>query len=673
MVADATAPRSAPRVAMRAGTRLARVTTPFAIVFVAALFAICHPYNGIRGDSSIYMMRVLADLDPTRLGRDLMVVDDGQMRFSLFPLLVRPLVAWLGAAQAAVVVAAFGSAVWLGALALLARGLAAGHENGRLAWAMVAMVAVLPVSYGDLNLFAFAETAATPRPLAEAAVLAALAAILAARPLLAAAALGLALMIHPLMALAGLGVAAVLLVWRLPPRIRTRTLVAVAIAASLAVVLGLLGVPILDRLATRMDPWWFGLIAERSPHLLPSHWTSAAFAPLVAQAATIVVAAHRAPNPQRRLYLAALGVGALGLAGAVLLADALHVVLVVQLQTWRATWLIGVLGGCALASCVATLWRAGNLPRIVLALMALAWFVQPGLAVTVTIAAFALMIEFGGIGRGWRIERRHVVVAYVLSVAATLFWVSGPLLGYAAYLGELPPGDTPSLIDPLRNNLHTLPLWFVIAGWLVMPLPAIERRFGPVALAIGGLGLVAANAWGWDQRGPARMMLETPQAPPGLAALAAGRNPAVLWLGTESDAWFALERPQYFSIQQGVSIVFSRPLAVEWTRRADLLIGLGLEPRGVYRPWQRLADDDRPRVTRPAIDALCARPDAPGLVLFPLRPDQPAPRDMITWSMPAPLFKVERYASDEIRRVDAIGVVPCGQAETGNLDSNPPR
>ena len=656
MVAGAATPRVA--VPRRGGPP--RAVPALAATLVAALFAICHPYAGIQGDASIYMMRVLADLDPARLGRDLMVVDDGQMRFSLFPLLVRPLVAALGAAHAAMVVAAIGSAAWLAALALLARALA----SGRVAWAIVAMVAVLPVAYGDvtLRIFSFAETSATPRPLAEAAVLAMLAAILGGRLLLAAAALGLAFLIHPLMALPGLGVAVVLVLWRLPPRTRVVALALGTAGAIGAVLLGWLGVPLLDRLAIRMDPAWFGLIVEHSPHLLPTLWTGDSFSPLVAQAATIAVAAHRAPSPQRRLYLATLVVAAFGLAAAVLFSDALHVLLFVQLQTWRATWLVGVLGGCALAVCLASLWQGGAHARIVLVLLALAWFFQPSPVVTLAIAALSLVLEFGSVGRTFAPQRRHVVLVAVFAAAAALIWAAGPLIGYVAYLRALPPGDPPSLIDVLRNNLHTLPLVVLIAAWLVAPRSSLERRLGPAVLGIGALGLLAATAWGWDQRGAAHAALETRQTPPGLVTLAAGRSPEVLWIGDVSDAWFALERPQFFSPQQAVGIVFSRPLAVEWTRRADLLIGLGLEPRGVFRPWARLADDDHPHVTQSAVDALCERPDAPGLVLFALPDGRPALRDMLTWRPPAPVFRLDRFASDEVHRIDAYGIVACGPA-----------
>jgi len=51
------------------------------------------PYRGIFQDPQIYIGRAVADLDPSGVGRDLMFVHDGQFGFSLFPFVVRAMVA----------------------------------------------------------------------------------------------------------------------------------------------------------------------------------------------------------------------------------------------------------------------------------------------------------------------------------------------------------------------------------------------------------------------------------------------------------------------------------------------------------------------------------------------------------------------------------------------------
>lgn len=629
---------------------------PLVGIMVAALFALCHPYAGLVGDATIYAVRALADLDPSGLGRDPMVALDGQMHFSLFPSLYRPLVAAFGASQAAMFLSALGSAVWFAALAALAHRLA----PPRIVWAMIACVAVLPAGYGDHGFpFAIAETSAIPRPFAEAAVMTGLAAILAERWGIATLALVVAVLVHPIMAEAGVGVAALIVFARLPVRYRI-VLLAAAVALAVAMLAAaLIGAPLIRRLFVRPDAVWLDLMQARSPYLFPTLWNGASFSPLLAQVGTILIAARRAPPAQRRLYFAALVVAAIGLAVAAATA-ALPMLLIIQMQTWRAVWLVAVLGGCALGACIAALWADGPRGRIALAMLLLAWLFQPLPVVTLASIGLAVSLQFGTIGRRLPLDSRHVTAAFAVAAIAAVWWASGPALGYVEYLRQLPPDATSSLLDPLRNNLQVLPLVVAIVVALVVPQRVFERTPVVVALAVACLVLAGLDLHVWDQRNAARVYLEKPQYTPGLAALSEGRKPDVLWLDDEADAWFALGRPQYFSPQQGVSIVFSRPLAGLWLDRARALMALGLEDRGEMMPWKPVADDDRIRVTQDAIDRLCARPDAPGLVIVPHDGSVPVLRDMIVWHLPAPFYRDHPHASfNDRRRVDGFGIVPC--------------
>lgn len=635
---------------------LAAAVPPLTIALVAALFVLCHPYAGLVGDATIYALRALADLDPAGLGRDPAVVLDGQMHFSLFPSLYRPLVAAFGASRAAMMASALGSATWFVALAALAHRLA----PPRVAWAMVAIVAVLPVCYGDHGFpFGIADTSATPRPFAEAAVMAGLAALLAGRWMVAVLALAVAMLVHPIMAEAGVGIAVLLLLARVPWPYRVAALATVAALGAAAFVAGLAGVPLLDRLVTRPDPAWLEVLRTRSPFLFPTLWTSDSFCPLLAQVGTIVVAAHRAAPAQRRLLLAALVVAALGLAIAAA-TSILPLLLVIQAQAWRAVWLLTVLGGCGLAACIATLSAGSPRGRLTLAALLLAWFFQPLPALTLASVGLAVVLDYGTLGARLRLDARHATAAFVFVAVAALWWASGPVLGYVDYLRQLPSDQTMSLLAPLHNNLHNLPLLAVIAAALLAPAPLFDRSVWVPVLAVACLLLVGLDLRLWDQRDAAQAYLESLRSPPGLAALAEGRKPGVLWLDDEVDAWFALGRPQYFSPQQGVSIVFSRALASLWVDRAGVLTTLGLEPRGVMTPWKPAADDDRMRVTQDRLDAFCARADAPGLVIVPQDGSVPALRDMVVWHLPAPLYRSHSHiSSDDRRRVDGFGIVPC--------------
>ena len=630
------------------------------LVASAALFALCHPYEGLVGDSTVYVGRILADHDAAGLGHDLLFANDGQSNFSLFRILAGPLVLAIGPSRAAEILAGAGSLCWLAGLVALAHGLA----RGRAAWAIVVLVSVLPCGYGDTGHFAFAEPSAVPRPFAEAAVMAGFAALLAGRWRLSLAALALAAALHPIMTLPPIGVAGVLWLWHLAPARRRGTVAILAGLGVAGVLAGLAGVPLLERMVRVVDEDWFGMIASRGPHLFPTLWASSALSPLAAAAGTIVIAASLVAPPQRRLLLAVAIVGGVGLAASIMLSDTLHLLLFVQLQMWRATWLVGLLGGCALALCAAGLWRRDDAGRVELALLALAWAVPLSPFFTVVLVGAALVLEFGTLKHRLPLGGRVVAWVYALAGVVILFWIYGGIAGYLAFLGGLPAGDTPRLADPVRNGLHTVPLALALAVWLLGPrLPA---RLSLAGLALAALALTSAAVALWDQRPAAARILEN-AAPAGFAAASSASHGDVLWLDGMGEAWFSLRRPQYLSAQQAVSIVFSRPLAMEWRRRARLLVEAGLVRRSILRPFTTAADDDRPRVTADAIARFCRGAEAPGTIVLPVEAGAPPPRQagVSLWLLPAPLYSYEAHiSSQEWHEITAYAAIPCAASVT---------
>jgi hypothetical protein len=155
----ASQPQGAASAVPGAWKAIARYALP--LLMCAGLWAFCHPYLGIVGDSRVYVGRILADLDPGGVGRDFMFVNDGQSGFTLFPFLARPLVAHLSVGHAAQLIGAIGCFCWFAA----ALALATRFTTRRGVWLILVMVCALPSGYGDPVFFA-AETAALPRPFA---------------------------------------------------------------------------------------------------------------------------------------------------------------------------------------------------------------------------------------------------------------------------------------------------------------------------------------------------------------------------------------------------------------------------------------------------------------------------------------------------------------------------
>jgi hypothetical protein len=631
------------------------------LIICAALWAICHPYPGIVGDAHIYIGRVLADLDPSGVGRDMMFVHDGQFQFSLFPPVTRGLVARLGPGLAAEAISAAGCLCWFAAALALAMQL----TKGRAVWLTLAFVCVLPHAYGH-NLFVSAEALAVPRPFAEAAVLACLASLLAGRLLLA---IGFALFgfaIHPIMALPGFAVIGAIYLrdWRF--------ISAVSLIFAVCIGFGLAGVPLFDRLFVQIDQEW---LRELNPYLFPTRWTSADYAPLVVQTVTIAIAAKLLSGTPRYVFAASLIAGLGGVLVSALFGDLLRNLLAIQVQGWRSAWLLAVMGEYAFALCVIRLWSsdaASGKGGLTLALLAFGWFCNPDLIVAIVIAATALVLHFGGFAKP--IAPRYVV-AICTAVAFLIVWsYAAALADFLRLLEHMPSAAAMGLVYGMRINIAALPICALAFVWFTW---TPERLFPPGFDLTAGLALALAGAALWSFRSDAVKDFESLRNPAEFAPLLADRPGEVLWIGGKSEAWQVLRRAQWASVQQGVSILFSRPLAILWRDRVQVLLDNGLIQDNVLTPGKEPEHSGILNVTRAALDRLCSRDDAPVAVIFPLEKGKPLPAGVAgpIWTLPHSRFLPEMNGSYIWHEADRYAAFACAESpHAGNRagEGNPP-
>ena len=332
-------------------------------VALVALWFLPRRYIGPLHDSRIYMGRGLADLDPSGVGADYFYRLDGQSSFSVFSKIVDALIPVFGLAHSAQLLTVTALVLWLAAMAALAAQLA----GGRLKWAILICVAVGNGAYGGFPL-EYAEAFATPRPFAEAGVLAALAALLAGSRPLAALSLALAALFHPIMAVAGAGAVYVYLC------LENRRWIYLGLAGSLCVLIAaLLGLPLFSRLFERFDWNWLILLRLRASFLFPLLWREPAFTTLAVHTVTLAFAAAAATTPIRRLFWSVIAASLAGLLVAVVFGDIYPVVLIVQAQPWRAIWLLTLFGTIGLCFCARRLWAEGGASHASLALFVIAW------------------------------------------------------------------------------------------------------------------------------------------------------------------------------------------------------------------------------------------------------------------------------------------------------------
>jgi hypothetical protein len=555
---------------------------------VAALWLLSRPYLGIIHDAQVYVGRAVADLDPGGVGRELDFVRDRQSAFSLFGALARPLVGALGPGRAAEVLAAAGLAAWMAGAA----GLAGRLWRGWTLVGALACLAALPADYGPLSVYHYGEAFATARPFAEGAALAGLGLAAAGRPWATWALIALAAALHPLMAAPAAAVAVVVLARR-----ERRWLWLPAAGAAAVLAAAAAGAPAAARLFQPIDPAWRAVIAARTPAVFPAAWPAASWALLACQGASLALAAGAAAAPgaeqdeagARLRWLAggALAVGAAGLA----VTTALPTQLVVQVQPWRALWIVAALAAAAVPGMAAGLWARGPGGRLALALIACAWLLRDVTAAALPLAAASLVV-----GVAWRAPPRPVVLTALalaggLAIGTTLLRLAaGPQMHGSAALGPH--------AAVLKWGAHAAPV-ALLAG-----LAAIARpRLGPRA-ALAATGLAAAAlalaAWTWDDRPAFTRAVEA-----GRARLAWPAGP-VLWVDGFGTGWLVSGRPEWWSPFQGAGVVFDRPLALEWARRRALAVQAGLA-------------GPKARVTRAGLARICQAADGPASVAAPDR------------------------------------------------------
>lgn len=563
----------------------------------AAIFLLLRPYYGLEHDAVIYMGRGLADLDPEGVGRDIMFRFDGQSKFSVFSRLVDFSIPVLGLAITAKTLALAGCALWFAALAALASRLA----RGSALFALLLLVACFDSSYGGFGVFHFAEPFATPRPFAEAFVLAAFAALLADRRRAAAGCLLAAAAFHPIIAAPGV------LVALLYEGVRDRRIfLAALIAGAAALVAAFAGAPLLERLAARIDPQWAAIISARSDYIFLSDWPPGTWIATLRQASTLLLAASLAPPHARRLFFCVIAAACLGLSASYALGDLMMRELGAQAQSWRALWLAAAFAPLALGLCAPTLWRDGAQGRIALTLLVTSWILRaaPESAFLALIAALA----WWGRAR-WRhiplglLERALFALCGLCAVI-----VLGAALWFAReYVRVAPSEDSilPSVLragEPAFVPLLLPALAMLIASW--RPRPIIAAAVAVLAAPL------AAYCW-INEPFPLR---SADVHPPELEAMVAPREGEVLWVNDKLAPWVWLGRANWASRVQGAGVVFSRPLALEWRERMGFLRDLGWVADSALKPR---TDDviDFPPFTRASLERLCARPDAPAYVV----------------------------------------------------------
>ena len=630
-----------------AGPRLAWRVVAAGSAF--GLFLLSHPYSGIVHDAELYVARAVADTGSDALARDILFAHDGQSAFSLFPRLNAALVSLLGPDLAAIAVTLTGLFAWFGGLAAFASGFA----RGRLLWACIVCAAVVPGFYGQV--FRYAEPFATPRLPAEALVLLGLAALLAGRAALSAATLVAAAPLHPIMAAPGVAI------WLLVKARGDRRWLALPLAGLVLLVLAAAcGLPVAERLFRLMNPAWAEALSVNA-YLFPSRWAETGWTEAGVRAATVLLAIRFVAGRTAKATLAAiLLVGFAGTALAAVAADRWLVVLVTQVQPWRALWLVALAGALVLPLVALGLWRSGRGGQVALACLASAWLTAPISPVGGVAAALALALAFADAKRPDLFSRAAAVVVWTATGALAALCLGQRILVLVPVLATRPPDA-----DILT---HLWLFWVVSIPIALAAILVAARRTCPIGIVPAGVGaafLLGAAALAWNDRPPLGRVLDRHRPDPELLRLLPASPGEVLWLRNGAGlAWKLAGRANWASYLQGAAIVFSPELGRVWLERMDRLVAAGLADGSDRRPWSEVGG----QVLRPdsaAFAAFCAAPDAPDAVVAPLDGSVALPDGVPTrtYVLPSPRDEL-RAGEGSLRwvRTTSYAVVDCATA-----------
>jgi hypothetical protein len=535
--------------------------TALAFIMVAVtLWLLMRGYHGLTGDGQIYALQATARFH-TQLAADLYLQNTSQDRFTIFSGPYAWFIQLLGLEQAARCLTMFFTLWFLAASWSAARAI-----GGRdAAWLAVAFLLIIDGSYGASGVFRISEQFLSARLPAEALIATALAVNLRGMKLASVAIAAAAMLIHPLIALPGL-----LYLMSLGLSGRASVIGAIIGLLTTAVIaLGAANIAWMSRVLPVMDPAWLSVVQERSQFLFLKFWSFRDWdlnaRPFLYLAFTMLAI----PDLRvRKICLAAVLVGAAGLAAALIATPAGPVALLVQGQAWRWVWIPAFLSALLLPFTVLTIWKEDCGPPCALLLIS-----------------------------GWTLSAVDGTACVSLALIAwlTRSWLSARLGVYLRWV-------------PLALGL-AIAAWILAQSWNIVDaaLHAADRTLGAAQLReIFGLkisaALFAAMAWWWIRGtrsawAPAALSIMLlvvsifmlPAAFHQARALGAASDiaefsewrQAIPLTGTVLVApptdvgafvWFTLERPNYLALDQSAGAVFSRATAMEIKRRSDVLL-----------------------------------------------------------------------------------------------------
>ena len=551
-------PGSKPDVARKAFAGIV-----FALMLVT-LWSATHRYKGLSGDAELYAFQAMSRIHPGLTG-DLFLQYGSQDNYTIFSPFYAWCIGWFGLKYAALTLAILFK-LWLFAAAW---GLARAVSNRRTAVVSVALLIIAVGPYGGFGVFRYAEDWLTARSLAEALAISAITLHVYGFRIFGLLVALLGVFVHPIVAVPGL-----LVLFCLWHSVRIN-LIAAAIGALTIFGLSLLSLhttPSLP-LLTVIDPEWLEVIRERSVFLFPHLWPADDWWSNIRPFLTLAVVASAVPGEQvRKLCLAALLVGATGLAVALFAGTVGPIAILVQGQAWRWMWITCFVSVLLLAPAASEILRDRRCGPIAAMLLISGWIFTPVDGNACIALALVLWLVRERIGARTAMYLRCAAIALGIIIASWTAFESWTL----AFTPAANSGRDSLAVERIRDILglqvSALVPTVLLAYW-------INRTRSLFVLTLTSLCLVASSAF--IIPGAIKDVMRD-GAPTEISEFAEWRKaiPPMTNVyvarahNSATFAWFTLDRPSYLSVDQSAGVVFSRTAAMEVKRRSQVLLPL---------------------------------------------------------------------------------------------------
>jgi hypothetical protein len=565
------------------------------VCLLLAANALVEPYRGLDHDSRLYAVQILERIHPGSFAGDLYLRYGSQDRYSVFTVLMAPLVQLCGIHVTFFCVYLASKALLFWGLLRLTRVLIS--SNLALVLALIHL-AIVPVAFGGNEIFHVNESFLTPRLSSCALALLALERMLAGRIVVVGLLLLGSLVLHPLMAVGGILTAGL---WWLARRCTAPQLVWLALAAVALATLVTGLEPVGDRLFGHMDEVWRTINLKICFYIRPARWWWSDWIRIALGCGFVVWTT--AQCPVRRLatfWAAVLGSALIGLIGSLIAVNS-HYLLLIQASPYRTLWLLELLAIPAGYGLAAHLWqRGGHQSRsaslVVVLLLNLSW--NHDLWASTSMILLPLL-GFAVLFRGFtRIPRDP---DWLYRSTCGTFVCASVILGILSLIRFIdlsraqPSGDYD--IHPVSIAMNAC-LWFFKLPLLVLFLLSYQYlgkvtgqgsryRLQLLVFCAGYQFLVVCAPYsGWYARHFDVHNRHVRFVGSKLSNRVSGRSKplTIYWPTSVNDIWFGTGNNSFYSTMQMTGCAFNRGTAVEGYRRAALALPFEFEKLRVFGP-----------------------------------------------------------------------------------------